>query len=65
MKLCIEIEQNEYGAYVAVCPCLPGCVTKGRTREQAKEKLEEAIRGYLAAMGDFVPDELVCQVTEV
>ncbi len=59
MKLCIRIMKNEKGDYTAVCSSLPGCVTTGRTREEAREKLDEAIRGYIAAISNCpAPREL-------
>ncbi|MHC4563027.1 MAG: hypothetical protein ACYS8X_09675 [Planctomycetota bacterium] len=36
----------------------------GETPEQAKERLDEAIRGYLAAVGNFCPAHLVEEVVE-
>jgi len=65
MKVCIRIIQNEAGGYTAACPTLPGCVSVGPTREQAEQRLEEAIRGYIAALGDFVPESLTHEVVEV
>lgn len=65
MKLCIRIRQNENGEYTALCPSLPGCVSRGQTRDEAAEKLDEAIRGYLAAMSNFVPGRLDHEVMEV
>jgi hypothetical protein len=32
--------------------------------EQAREKLDEAIRGYVAAVNDFVPATLLEEVVE-
>jgi len=58
MKLCVRIRRTETGDYVAYCPSLPGCVCQGSTEEQAKEQLEEAIRGYLASINNFVPAQL-------
>jgi predicted RNase H-like HicB family nuclease len=58
MRLCVRISQNERGEFVAACPSLPGCVTFGDTQEQAEKRLEEAIRGYIAAINNFVPERL-------
>ncbi len=63
MKFSVRIMKNEKGDYTAVCSSLPGCVTTGHTREEAREKLDEAIRGYLAAISNCpVPQDL--QVVE-
>ena len=58
MKLYVKIWRNDSGEYVAACPSLPGCITTGRTSEEAKERLEDAIRGYLASVNKFVPARL-------
>ena len=64
MKLTIRIVRTEQGGFLAICPSLPGCKTYGQTREQAQQRLDEAIRGYIAAMSNFVPDNLEHQVVE-
>ena len=35
---------------MAECLSLPGCVTQGRTRQEAISNVKEAIRGYVAAL---------------
>ncbi len=62
MKLCIRISSCERGGYIATCPSLPGCVTRGKTPEQARENMNEAIRGYLASISDFVPEKIADEV---
>ena len=47
MKLKIVLEQGMDGYIVAYCPALKGCVTQGRTEEEAIENLKEAIELYL------------------
>ena len=47
---------GEDGYWVAECPSLPGCVSQGRTREEAISNIKEAIQGYVAALeGDELP----------
>jgi predicted RNase H-like HicB family nuclease len=41
------IELGEDGYFVARCPALRGCVTQGKTREEAQANLQEAIALYL------------------
>jgi antitoxin HicB len=65
MKLTVRIFDDERGSYVATCPSLPGCCCHGKTRDEAKRKLDEAIRGYLAAVGNFVPETVVQDMVEV
>lgn len=46
--------EDEY--WVAECPSLPGCVSQGRTKEEAIANIREAIQGYVAALeGDRLP----------
>jgi predicted RNase H-like HicB family nuclease len=65
MKLSIKISHNDRGGYTAWCPSLPGCKIQGQTREEAQQRIGEAIRGYIAAMSDFVPDNVQHEVIEV
>jgi predicted RNase H-like HicB family nuclease len=38
------------GGYTVIVPALPGCITYGKTVEQAQRMAEDAIGGYLASM---------------
>lgn len=58
MKFLVTLETDEDGFVVAECPALPGCVSQGRTRDEALENIGEAIRGYIASLkkhGEEVP----------
>jgi len=51
---------GEDGYWVAECPSLPGCISQGRSREEALTNIKEAIRGYVAALEEDhlpVPEE--------
>ncbi len=50
MKLHVIIEQDEAGYYVAEVPALPGCLSQGKTREEAIANIKEAIEGWLEVM---------------
>jgi len=50
MKLHIIVEQDEAGYYVAEVPALPGCLSQGKTSEQAIANIKEAIEGWLEVM---------------
>ena len=50
MKYRIFIEQDEDGIFVAQCPSLPGCISQGKTRKEAIENIQDAIRGYLESL---------------
>jgi len=52
----VIIYPGEDGYWVAECPSLPGCISQGKTREEAIANIKEAIRGYVAALeGDHLP----------
>ena len=65
MKLCIKIVPDERGGYLASCPSLPGCKCHGDTEEEARKKLQEAMYGYIAAISNFVPENIEREVVEV
>lgn len=45
----INIEFEEDGWYVVECPALPGCISQGRTEEEALSNIKEAINAWLWA----------------
>ena len=50
----------EDGYWVAECPSLPGCISQGKTREDAISSIREAIKGYVRALEEDklkVPEE--------
>ena len=50
-----ERAESNWAAYV---PDLPGCITTGKTLEETKVNIREAIRGHLETMreyGDPIP----------
>ncbi|SPD72841.1 conserved hypothetical protein [uncultured Desulfobacterium sp.] len=47
MKLKVMLEKGMDGYIVAHCPALKGCVTQGRTEEEALTNIKEAIELYL------------------
>jgi len=46
----VIIYPGEDDYWVVECPSLPGCISQGRTREEAIANIREAIRGYVAAL---------------
>jgi predicted RNase H-like HicB family nuclease len=68
MKFRVLVEPDEDGVFVAQCPNLPGCVSQGRTREEAIANLRDAIAGYLASLkkhGDPIPLPITEEIVEV
>jgi len=50
MKLHVVVEKDEMGYYVAEVPALPGCLSQGKTRDEALVNIKEAIEGWLEVM---------------
>jgi predicted RNase H-like HicB family nuclease len=51
---------GEDGYWVVECPSLPGCISQGKTKEEAVQNIREAIEGYVLALeqdGLKVPPE--------
>ena len=68
MKYRVLIEQDEDGLYVALCPALPGCVSQGKTRNEALENIQEAMQGYLESLkehGDPIPPSVEEEIINV
>lgn len=43
---------GEDGYWVVECPSLPGCISQGKTKEEAVQNIREAIEGYVLALQD-------------
>jgi len=50
MEFKIAIEQDEDGWYNVTVPSLPGCVSQGKTEEEAKKNSAEAIELHLSLL---------------
>jgi predicted RNase H-like HicB family nuclease len=48
-KFNVVIEPGEDEWFVVTVPGLPGCITQGKTIEEATENVKEAIEAYLEA----------------
>jgi predicted RNase H-like HicB family nuclease len=51
---------GEDGYFVAECPSLPGCISQGKTREEALVNIREAIQLYIDVLkenGKPIPEE--------
>jgi predicted RNase H-like HicB family nuclease len=56
----VIVYSGEDGYFVAECPSLPGCISQGKTREEAIANIKEAIKGYIASLKEdnlSVPEE--------
>jgi predicted RNase H-like HicB family nuclease len=58
MRYRILLDKDENGISVAECPALPGCISQGKTRQEALDNIRDAIKGYLESLkkhNEFVP----------
>lgn len=56
MKYRIALHKSEEGISVSV-PGLPGCWSQGATEQEAVENIRDAIREYLAVVGEQLRGE--------
>ncbi len=68
MKFRVIIEQDEDGVFVAHCPVLPGCISQGKTRDEAQANIKEAITGYVESLkkhGEPIPPTITEEIIDV
>ena len=61
MRFPVIMEKDEDGIYVVKVPALPGCISDGRTVEEAISNIREAIRGFIDDMnadGEPIPHDI-------
>jgi predicted RNase H-like HicB family nuclease len=54
MKFKVLISKGEDGWLVVECPSIPGCITQGKTVDEALANIKEAIEGCIEVMEDRV-----------
>lgn len=47
MKFLITIFEDEDGMFIAECPSIPGCVSQGKTEQEAEKNIQAAIKECL------------------
>jgi len=52
MDLPVILNAGQDGYIVAECPAIPGCISQGRTREEALHNVREAIELCLESRAD-------------
>ncbi len=52
MKLKIVLEKDEDNWYIATCPSLPGCISQGKTQQEAIENIKEAIQLHIKCLSE-------------
>jgi len=56
----ILLRPEREGGYTVLVPSLPGCITYGKTVEEAKKMAKDAIRAYLESLKkhhEHIPDD--------
>jgi predicted RNase H-like HicB family nuclease len=46
----VVLYRGEDKYWVVECPSLPGCISQGKTKEEAIDNIREAIQGYVATL---------------
>ncbi len=68
MNYRVFIERDENGMFVIECPSLPGCISQGRTRDEAIENIRDAIKGYLESLkkhNEPIPPPIEEEIVEI
>ena len=48
VKYVVTIDRDEDGMYVVECPSIPGCVSQGKSEQEAIENIKDAIKQCLS-----------------
>jgi len=68
MKYRVLIEQDKDGVFIVECPSLPGCISQGKTREEAVLNIQDALVGYLESLrkhNEPIPPSIQEEIIEV
>jgi predicted RNase H-like HicB family nuclease len=52
MTFTVTIDRDEDGAWVVECPSIPGCVSQGKTKDEAIENIKCAIKQCLGVRAE-------------
>jgi len=58
----VIVYPGEDGYWVVECPTLPGCISQGKTKEEALANIKEAIALYIEVLderGESVPEDRI------
>jgi predicted RNase H-like HicB family nuclease len=47
MQFTITVDRDEDGVWIIQCPSIPGCVSQGKTKDEAIANIQEAIQSCL------------------
>ncbi len=52
MKFKVVLEKDEDGVIVATVPSLPGCISQGKTEQEALQNIREAIDLHVSSLAE-------------
>lgn len=52
MVFTVTVDRDEDAIWVIECPSIPGCVSQGKTKEEALENVKDAIKLCLEARAE-------------
>jgi len=52
MNFHVTIDRDEDGMWIVECPAIPGCVSQGKTKEEALNNIKDAIQSCLEVRGE-------------
>ena len=53
MTFTITITRDEDGMFIAECASIPGCISQGKTEEEAQVNIQDAIKQTLAVRSEM------------
>ncbi|MBS4028892.1 MAG: type II toxin-antitoxin system HicB family antitoxin [Ignavibacteriales bacterium] len=53
MKFTVTFSQDEDGMFIAECPSIPGCVSQGKTQQEAEKNIQDAIKECLEVRAEL------------
>ena len=53
MVFSVTLERDEDGCWIVECPAIPGCVSQGETRDEALDRIRDAIQACLQVRADL------------
>jgi predicted RNase H-like HicB family nuclease len=68
MKYRVQIEQDEDGVFIANVPTLRGCISQGKTRNEALANIREAIQAYIESLNKHnepIPLPITEEIVEI
>lgn len=65
MRFQVNIYRDEDGMYIADCSNIPGCMSQGKTFEEAEENIKDAIRGCLEVREELGLPPIMAEPREI